>query len=805
MRRNIHTTIWIKIYGDDPYLEIQEELLRFCAESKYILLFGDFNSRTGTLPDNLKFDENIFETINLNDLFDENIEILNKLNFYNVPISRVNTDDIVNTYGRHLLELCKNNNLFILNGRLGCDQVEPKTTCKDRSTVDYFLCSVDNFDFINDFSILEFSDLYSDVHCPLTLILNTDSSINFNRSEDTQIPSEPKAKVRNWDSKNANIYIENFDVLRVAEIEMKIDDLSNSHDISATSINEIVANIGTLFKTCSKEIGEVKKSPRNYKGKAKPWFNTECSRAQNIYHKCRKMYNKYKTNYYKNLLKIVSKKYKRTLTVINRKYKDNKIKELRSLKSTDPRKYWKIINSQNKTVNDLASLDDLYHFFKASNTQETYVNDGNVNYHDIANDETNEELNQTEILQAVKCLKSNKSPGVDDIVNEQIKSTISYMLPIYVKLFNVIFDTGIIPENWTMGNIKPIYKNKGDPKQAENYRPITILSCFGKLFTSVINNRLKQYAENHHLISSSQAGFRKQHSTVDNLFIIKSLIDIVKSSKNKLYCCFVDFKQAFDSVWREGLWNKLLKSKINGKCFNIIYSLYNDIKSKVTTKEGTSNYFSCNIGVRQGENLSPFLFSIFLNDLEAYLSANNVSGITCDVNNDEILIFLKIFVLLYADDTVIFSENETDLQHALDVFEDYCSEWRLNVNTEKTKIVVFGQGRRKSKLSFSFNRKEIEIVKEYKYLGILLGQSGSLLTAKKYIAEQGSKAMFSLLRKIKILNLPLDIQIELFNKIVKPVLLYGCEVWGYGNLDVIERVQLRFFKYIFNLKILHHL
>lgn len=156
-----------------------------------------------------------------------------------------------------------------------------------------------------------------------------------------------------------------------------------------------MANIGTLFKTCSKEtFGEVKKSPRNYKSKAKPWVYTECSRAPNIYHKCRKMYNRYKTNYYKNSLKIVSKKYKRTLTVINRKYKDNKIKELRLLKSTDPRKYWKIINSQNKTVNDLASLDDLYHFFKASNTQETYVNDGNVNYHDIANDEINEELNQ---------------------------------------------------------------------------------------------------------------------------------------------------------------------------------------------------------------------------------------------------------------------------------------------------------------------------------------------------------------------------------------------------------------------------
>ena len=151
-----------------------------------------------------------------------------------------------------------------------------------------------------------------------------------------------------------------------------------------------------------------------------------------------------------------------------------------------------------------------------------------------------------------------------------------------------------------MGTIKPIFKNKGDPKLPENYRPITILSCFGKLFTSIINNRLNKFAENHNIITSSQAGFRKQHSTTDNIFIIKSLIDIVRSGKKKLYCCFVDFKQAFDTVWRDGLWSKLVQYRINGKCFKVIHNLYKDIKSKVMTNEGTSNYFSCNVGVRQG-------------------------------------------------------------------------------------------------------------------------------------------------------------------------------------------------------------
>ena len=92
-----------------------------------------------------------------------------------------------------------------------------------------------------------------------------------------------------------------------------------------------------------------------------------------------------------------------------------------------------------------------------------------------------------------------------------------------------------------------------NPKVPENYRPITILSCLGKLFTAIINKRLNKCADESELIDPCQAGFCKQHSTSDNIFIIKSLIDIIKSdkNKNKLMCCFVDFKQAFVSVWRE--------------------------------------------------------------------------------------------------------------------------------------------------------------------------------------------------------------------------------------------------------------
>ena len=192
-------------------------------------------------------------------------------------------------------------------------------------------------------------------------------------------------------------------------------------------------------------------------------------------------------------------------------------------------------------------------------------------------------------------------------------------LPLYVKLFNAILDTGLIPSAWIEGMIVPIYKNKGDETNAENYRPITLISCFGKLFTAVLNNRLNSYLEDNGLLNEDQAGFRHGYSTTDHIFTLHCLIELLKYQKKKLFCTFIDFSKAFDLVWRIGLWKKLLDTKINGKFFNVIHNLYHNIKSCILLNNEKSSFFSSNCGVRQGENLSPVLFALFLNDLEHYL------------------------------------------------------------------------------------------------------------------------------------------------------------------------------------------
>ena len=108
-----------------------------------------------------------------------------------------------------------------------------------------------------------------------------------------------------------------------------------------------------------------------------------------------------------------------------------------------------------------------------------------------------------------------------------------------------------------------------------------------------------------------------------------------------------------------------------------------------------TDYFPCENGVRQGENMSPFLFAIFLNDLENFLESQNCIGFqTISDEIDTILgIYLKLFALLYADDTALLSERPNELQNQLNSFQNYSEVWKLKVNVEKTKVVCFGSGR----------------------------------------------------------------------------------------------------------------
>ena len=128
-------------------------------------------------------------------------------------------------------------------------------------------------------------------------------------------------------------------------------------------------------------------------------------------------------------------------------------------------------------------------------------------------------------MKCIKKLKNNKSCGYDGILNEFLKTSSSKLLIAVTTLFNIVLQTGKIPHAWSIGYISPIYKGKGEENDPDNYRGITVLSCFGKLFTSVINDRIHSFLETNDILGNEQSGFRKGHSTMDHVFVLRCLID----------------------------------------------------------------------------------------------------------------------------------------------------------------------------------------------------------------------------------------------------------------------------------------
>ena len=163
------------------------------------------------------------------------------------------------------------------------------------------------------------------------------------------------------------------------------------------------------------------------------------------------------------------------------------------------------------------------------------------------------------------------------------------------------------------------------------------------------------------------------------------------------------------------------------------------------------------------------------------------------------MVLAKLFILLYADDTVILSESAEDLQLGLQAYAEYCSIRKLEVNVAKTKVLTFSKAKILN-YEFKYKVEILEVMSEFKYLGILFSKNNSFFKTKKHIADQGIKAVYSLLKKARNMQLPIDMQLELFNELVKPISLCVCEVWGFGNIEVIERVELKFMKYIQKLK-----
>ena len=403
-------------------------------------------------------------------------------------------------------------------------------------------------------------------------------------------------------------------------------------------------------------------------------------------------------------------------------FKNKQKNTLNDAAKNNPKKFWDLIKKyKNKTKNESnITADDFFQYFKdifenedsfKSENVEDFLNN-NDNTHNVESLDSN--FNEDEVLKAIQHLKRHKSPGDDLLVPEIFIEGSELLTPMLCKLFNFIFNQIIYPESWTKGILIPVPK-KGDKNNVDNYRGIMLTSIFSKIFSQLLNNRLTKWSEDNNILSDNQFGFRQHRSTIDCVFVLQSIINkIIKCERRKLYCAFVDFKKAFDLVYRNGIWFKLFKMNVSSKFINIVQAIYKSVKSCVRVNGNLTEYFDSYMGVKQGETLSPLLFIMFINDMTAYVNGDNIEAITIDE--------LQIYLLLFADDTVLFSYSSGGLQILLNKLHEYCNEWNITVNTNKTVVMVCKQGTRVENVDLYYNNTKLENVSKFTYLERLYDQ-----------------------------------------------------------------------------------
>ena len=200
------------------------------------------------------------------------------------------------------------------------------------------------------------------------------------------------------------------------------------------------------------------------------------------------------------------------------------------------------------------------------------------------------------------------------------------LVKLYPKLLlkafnNILSKQENLSKDWLHSLISAIHK-KGAKDDPDNYRGISLMSCLGKLFLTIINNRLTSFCMEKGLISSSKLGFLKSNRTSDPHIISNNLINKYchKRKGSRLYGCFVDFSKAFDCVPRILLIKKLQEKGIDGRILEIIKTLYLEDTASVKIGNMYSSPFKRNRGVRQGCVLSPILFILFLSDFQEILN-----------------------------------------------------------------------------------------------------------------------------------------------------------------------------------------
>ena len=552
-----------------------------------------------------------------------------------------------------------------------------------------------------------------------------------------------------------NCYSENWNDYTISvenELESFYQTIPLHHTLNQSTLNDLISQFTAILIQCAKTtVGEVIHVPKN-----KPWYNPNLHKLRKRLNKARKQYRKYRTSEAREKLQKLQREYnkkikatkklyyRRRINKIHKKWTDLNTKKMFSnykhiwkptkpiygpLQLPDPNN-----PTKHHTYNDPKDKARIFNQFftaipkpkksrfdhtvtealrtweraKLSDLESTFRSTDSI-YSDIS---------EFEVADALRHLNRYKAMGSDRIHNLMLICGDEHLINCLTLIFNKCFKTGYFPKAWKISTILPIPKpGRDDYTQTKNYRPISLLSCVGKLFERVLGRRLIWYLLDNQLIDPKQTGFLPHHSTLENLAFLTEQIFTDFHNKTSTHCVFLDICKAYDRVWLDGLRYKLRSEfKLHG-CFYWILDSFLDERFARTDVQGyLSPYYPVQIGIPQGSCLSPILFIMYINKIHTCTSKGVHSANFADD------IYLSTRHTQY--DLSSITKNCDNVQTSLTAMSKWLSDWKLEFSADKCESLEFCQRKNHCKYqrSYYLYGKKLKQVTEFKLLGVTLDQ-----------------------------------------------------------------------------------
>ncbi|CAF1451019.1 unnamed protein product [Adineta steineri] len=375
----------------------------------------------------------------------------------------------------------------------------------------------------------------------------------------------------------------------------------------------------------------------------------------------------------------------------------------------------------------------------------------------------------------------NSAPGPDNVHNRCLRNFTKSLIDHLLNLMNASLRFGYVPSSWKTAFIILLLKPGKDRSQVSSYRPISLLSCVGKVLEKIIKQRLSTELKRRNILPRHQAGFLEGKSTMYNILRLNRCAKQALDRNHHAAVIFFDIKSAFDSVWHDGLIYKMNDYRISVYFIRWIISFLCRRTAQIELENQLSYSFEIKSGTPQGSPLSPLLYILFTSD-----SMNSIPS--------------QVDYGLFADDTAIFTSSNTTsrvrdrLQESIDQFVQWCHSWKLVIQPTKTELIHFSPHPRKkysNPIHLKVSNIDIRPQTSARYLGIIFDKQLRWQEHVKHI-ETRIQSRINLLRFLNRITPESNekIMLNIYKSLIRPILTYGSSVLLNAEDKIWNRLQI---------------